>query len=73
LSKINISDSGIKKLYDTYKFYEDKLCILDVSDIFKQILKNAKKIVTLRNETKKLIDEFEKKIDETLEKGKIFV
>ena len=69
LTKININDSGVKKLFETYKYYEDKLCIESVCEMFRQIIKNAKKILTLKIDTKKLIEEFEKKIDETLKKG----
>jgi condensin complex subunit 1 len=69
LTKININDSGVKKLFETYKHYEDKLCIEDVCEMFRVIIKNAKKIVTLKIETKKIIEEFEKKIEETLNKG----
>lgn len=69
LTKVNINDSGIKKLHDTYKYYEDKLCTESVCELFRQIIKNAKKILMLKVETKKLIEDYEKKIEETLKKG----
>jgi condensin complex subunit 1 len=69
LTKININDSGIKKLFEMYKHYENKLCNESVCELFKQIIKNARKILTLRIETKKLVDDYEKKIEETLKKG----
>ena len=50
--------------------YADKLCIPAVYDTFKNtILKNARKLPNLKNETKMLIDELEKQIDEVRQKG----
>jgi condensin complex subunit 1 len=70
LSKIQLSENGIKKLKETFKLYADKLTIPMVYDTFKQvILRNARKLPTLRNETKLLIDELEKQIDEVKQKG----
>jgi len=70
LSKIQLSEGGIKKLKETFKWYADKLCIQAVYDTFKQtILKNARKLPSLKNETKLLIDELEKKIEEIRQKG----
>ena len=70
LSKITLSENGIKKLKETFKFYADKLTIPMVYDTFKQtILKNARKLPNLKNETKLLIDELEKQIDEVKQKG----
>jgi condensin complex subunit 1 len=70
LSKIQLSENGIKKLKETFKFYADKLTIPMVYDTFKQvILKNARKLPTLKNETRLLIDELEKQIDEVKQKG----
>ena len=70
LSKIQLSESGIKKLKETFKWYADKLIIPAVYDTFKQtILKNARKLPMLKNETKMLIDELEKQIDDVKQKG----
>jgi condensin complex subunit 1 len=70
LSKIQLSENGIKKLKETFKSYADKLTIPMVYDTFKQvILKNARKLPTLKNETKLLIDELEKQIDEVKQRG----
>jgi condensin complex subunit 1 len=70
LSKIQLSDSGIKKLKETFKWYADKLCIPTVYDTFKNvILKNARKLAMLKNETKLIIDELEKQIEEIKQKG----
>jgi condensin complex subunit 1 len=70
LSKIQLSESGIKKLKETFKWYSDKLTITAVYDTFKNsILKNARKLPTLKNETKMLIDELEKQIEEVKRKG----
>ena len=70
LSKIQLSDSGIKKLKETFKFYGDKMTIPSVYDTFKNtILKNARKLMTLKNETRTLIDELEKMIEEIRQKG----
>jgi condensin complex subunit 1 len=70
LSKIQLSENGIKKLKETFKWYADKLCIPAVYDTFKQtILKNARKLPMLKNETKMMIDELEKQIEEIRQKG----
>lgn len=70
LSKVQLSDSGIKKLKECFKCYADKLYIPVVYETFKgTILKNARKIQTLRNDTKLIIDELEKQIDEVKQKG----
>jgi condensin complex subunit 1 len=70
LSKIQLSESGIKKLKETFKWYADKLIIPAVYETFKQtILKNARKLPMLKNETKMLIDELEKQIDDVKQKG----
>jgi len=70
LSKIQLSEGGIKKLKETFKWYADKLCIQAVYDTFKQtILKNARKLAGIKNETKLLIDELEKLIEEIKQKG----
>jgi condensin complex subunit 1 len=70
LSKIQMSESGIKKLKETFKWYADKLCISAVYEIFKQnILKNARKLPMIKNETKLLIDELEKEIENIRKKG----
>jgi condensin complex subunit 1 len=70
LSKIQLSENGIKKLKETFKWYADKLCIPAVYDTFKQtILKNARKLPMLKNETKLMIDELEKQIEEIRQKG----
>lgn len=70
LSKLQLSENGIKKLKETFKWYADKLCIPYVYDTFKQvILKNARKLPTLKNETKMMIDELEKQIEEVRQKG----
>lgn len=70
LSKIQLSEGGVKKLKETFKWYADKLCIPAVYDTFKQvILKNARKINGIKNETKLLIDELEKQIEEIKQKG----
>jgi condensin complex subunit 1 len=70
LSKIQLSENGIKKLKETFKWYADKLCIPTVYDTFKQtILKNARKLPMLKNETKLMIDELEKQIEEIRQKG----
>lgn len=70
LSKVQLSDSGIKKLKECFRCYADKLYIPVVYDTFKTtILKNARKVPTLRNETKLVIDELEKQIDEVKQKG----
>ncbi len=50
--------------------YADKLSIPAVYDTFKNtILKNARKLPMLKNETKMLLDELEKQIDEVRQKG----
>lgn len=70
LSKIQLSENGIKKLKETFKWYADKLIYQTVYDTFKQtILKNARKLPMLKNETKLLIDELEKQIDDIKQKG----
>jgi condensin complex subunit 1 len=70
LSKIQLSEGGIKKLKETFKWYADKLCIPAVYETFKQtILKNARKLNGIKNETKLLIDELEKQIEEIKQKG----
>ncbi|CAF0903319.1 unnamed protein product [Brachionus calyciflorus] len=70
LSKIQLSENGIKKLKETFKWYADKLIYPAVYDTFKQtILKNARKLPILKTETKALIDELEKQIDEIKQKG----
>lgn len=70
LSKIQLSENGIKKLKETFKWYADKLIYQTVYDTFKQsILKNARKLPLLKNETKALIDELEKQIEEVKQKG----
>lgn len=70
LSKVQLSENGIKKLKETFKWYADKLIYQSVYDTFKQtILKNARKLPLLKNETKLLIDELEKQIDDVKQKG----
>ena len=65
-----MSEGGIKKLKETFKWYADKLCIPAVYETFKQtILKNARKLNGIKNETKLLIDELEKQIEEIKQKG----
>ena len=60
----------ILKLKESFKWYSDKLIIPAVYDTFKQtILKNARKLPNLKNETKMLIDELEKQIEEIKQKG----
>ena len=59
LTKININDSGVKKLFEMYKHYENKFCIESVCELFRRIIKNAKKILTLKVETKKLIEDYD--------------
>jgi condensin complex subunit 1 len=69
LSKVQLSDSGIKKLKECFKCYADKLYIQLVYDTFKNtILKNARKVAT-RDEVRHIIDELEKQIDEVKQKG----
>lgn len=70
LSKIQLSESGIKKIKESFKLYADKLTIPVVYETFKtSILKNARKLPTLKNETKLLIDELEKQIEQVRQKG----
>jgi condensin complex subunit 1 len=70
LSKVQLSENGIKKLKENFKFYADKLAIPYVYETFKQsILKNARKLPNLKNEVKLLIDELEKKIEDVRQKG----
>lgn len=70
LSKIQLGEGGVKKLKETFKWYADKLSIQAVYDTFKNvILKNARKITTIKSETKLLIDELEKQIEEVRQKG----
>lgn len=70
LSKIQLSENGIKKLKETFKWYADKLIYQVVYETFKNtIIKNARKLPMLRNETKSLIDELEKQIDDIKQKG----
>ena len=70
LSKIQLSENGIKKLKETFRWYADKLSIQAVYETFKNnILKNARKLPTLKNETKMLIDELEKQIEDIRQKG----
>ena len=53
-----------------YNRYADKLCIQAVYDTFKQtILKNARKLPMLKNETKLMIDELETQIEQVRQKG----
>lgn len=70
LSKVQLSENGIKKLKESFKWYADKLTIQVVYDTFKgTILKNARKLPALRDEIKLVIDELEKQIDEVKQKG----
>ncbi|RNA14679.1 Condensin complex subunit 1 [Brachionus plicatilis] len=70
LSKVQLSENGIKKLKETFRWYADKLIYQSVYDTFKQtILRNARKLPMLKNETKLLIDELEKQMDDVKQKG----
>jgi condensin complex subunit 1 len=70
LSRIQLSESGIKKLKENFKFYADKLTIPVVYDTFKgTILKNARKLPQLKPETKLVLDELEKEMDDVRQKG----
>ena len=70
LSKLQLSDNGIKKLKETFKWYADKMTIQPVYELFKNgILKNARRLPSMRNETKAIVDEIEKLIEEVRQKG----
>jgi len=70
IDKILLHEILLFKLKENFKWYSDKLIIPAVYDTFKQtILKNARKLPQLKNETKMLIDELEKQIEEVKQKG----
>jgi len=64
LSKIQLTESIIKKLNKKFRCYADKLYNQVVYDTFKQIiLKNARNLPRLKNKNNLNIDEFETKIE----------